>query len=231
MDLEDPLAYQRHVATSKALLAKEEWIVGMARGARVLDVGCIDHSVQTALDLGEGWLHRRLRGVAETVVGLDLLADAANELTAEHGFDIRVGDAESFDLGERFDLIVAGDLIEHLSNPGRFLECSAAHLEPEGRVVITTPNPFNIEQFAQALLRGHLFVNPEHALWLDPRTMHQLVSRSPLRLAEFAWIETRFHFHLRGGRLLRRVVNPLTRCAMDRRPILRRDFGVVLVAR
>ncbi len=231
MDLDEPSTFQRLVGAPSTLVPKEDWIVEMATGRRVLDVGCIDHSVETALGLGDEWLHHRLRTVATQLVGLDLLADAAATLTSEHGYDIRFGDAEAFDLEERFELVVAGDLIEHLSNPGRFLDCVAAHLDAGGRAVITTPNPFNIEQVVQGLVRDTVFVNPEHALWLDPRTMHQLVSRSPLRIVDFRWIDTRFHFVLKGGRVLRRILNPLTEVAMRRRPILGRDYGVVLELR
>lgn len=230
-DLDDLEDFKRHVASRTPEVSKDDWIVSLAPRCKVLDIGCIDHSVETALGLGSGWLHSRLREVADRLVGLDLLEDDAAALTRDHGYDIRFGDAESFDLGETFDLIVAGDLIEHLSNPGMFLERVAAHMSDDGRAVITTPNPFNIEQVVHVLFRNDLFVNPEHALWLDPRTIHQLVSRSPLRISEFRWIQTRFSFHLRGGRVARRVANPLSRASMRFRPLLRRDFGVVLTHR
>jgi 2-polyprenyl-3-methyl-5-hydroxy-6-metoxy-1,4-benzoquinol methylase len=231
VDLDDPSTFQRHIAASRPTIPKDEWIVGMASGREVLDLGCIDHSVDTALGLGDAWLHHRLQAAAARLVGLDLLVEDAEALSTQHGYDIRPGDAEDFHWPDRFDVIVAGDLIEHLSNPGRFLECVAEHLAPGGRAVVTTPNPFNIEQVIQALVRNQVFVNPEHALWLDPRTMHQLVARSPLRIDQFHWIDTRFHFHLRGGRIARRVLNPLMRGAMRYRPLVRRDFGVVLVSR
>lgn len=231
MELDDPGTFARLVGARGPVPPKEDWIVERARGRRVLDLGCIDHDVETALGLGERWLHRRLRDAAASLVGLDLLEDAAAALSADHGYDIRHGDVETFDLGERFDLVVAGDLIEHLSNPGLFLERVAAHLDDGGQAVITTPNPFNVEQVLQAVFRDQLFVNPEHALWLDPRTMHQLVSRSPLRVVDFQWIDTRFHFRLKGGRVLRRLVNPLADVVMRRHPLVGRDYGVVLERR
>jgi SAM-dependent methyltransferase len=228
VELGDRARYIEYVSGLRALRTKDELLVTLARRRKVLDLGCIDHSAETALDLGDAWLHSQLREVAEKLVGIDLLADDAATLN-ERGYDIRIADVEHLDLGETFDLVVAGDLIEHLSNPGLFLDSVARHLEPDGALVVTTPNPFNVEQFAQALFRNEVRANLEHTMWLDPRVMHELVARSPFEIVDFHWIDTRFHFVLRRGRVVRRIVNPLSRLAMRYRPILRRDFAVVLM--
>jgi SAM-dependent methyltransferase len=227
VDLRDRQRFVDYISTSREIVPKDQLLVSLARGRKVLDLGCIDHSADTALGLGTSWLHSQLRDAADELVGIDLLAGDAATLN-ERGYDIRVGDVEHLDLGETFDLAIAGDLIEHLSNPGLFLDSVARHLEPTSAFVITTPNPFNAEQFAQALFRNQIMANAEHTMWLDPRVMHELVSRSPFEIADFKWIDTRFHFVLKRGRFVRRVVNPLTRAAIRYRPILGRDFAVVL---
>ncbi len=43
--------------------------------------------------------------------------------------------------GERFDTIVGLAVIEHLPNPLGFLKDAAKRLAPNGRIVLTTPNP------------------------------------------------------------------------------------------
>jgi len=230
VDFRDRKAYVSYVARLNETVPKEDFIVEMARGRSVLDLGCIDHSADTALALGDRWLHARLRSVAERVVGVDMLAADAEVLNAR-GYDIRVADVELLDLGDQFDLIVAGDLIEHLSNMGRFLEAVSRHMHDQTAFVVTTPNPFNVEQFTQALFHNRIAVNAEHTAWIDPRVMHELVSRSPLEIVDFAWIDTRFHFRLTRGRVLPRIVNPLHDLVMRRRPVLRTDYAVVLKLR
>jgi SAM-dependent methyltransferase len=230
VDLSDRSAYVDYVTSLGPEIPKQAFVVELARGRSVLDLGCIDHSAETALDLGDEWLHARMASVATELVGVDLLSDDAGALNAR-GYDIRVGDVESFDLGRTFDLVVAGDLVEHLSNIGRFFDAVATHMTADSALVVTTPNPFNIEQFAQALLRNQIMANPEHTVWIDPRVMFELVSRSPFRIVDFRWIDTRFHFVIKGGRFARRIVNPINEIVMRRRPLLRRDYAVVLQLR
>ena len=51
------------------------------------------------------------------------------------------GNAESFDLmGEKFDIIVSLQVIEHLYNPDLMIDCVIKHLNPDGIFVLTTPN-------------------------------------------------------------------------------------------
>ena len=164
------------------------------------------------------------------MVGLDFLQTDAARLN-ERGYDIRVGDAEDFDLGRTFDLVVAGDIIEHLANPGGLLTSAARHMHSDSLAVITTPNPFNAEQLAWTLVRGHPMANEQHALWLDPMVAHEMVSRSPLEVVGFHWIDTRFAYPLYGPGPLPRIVNGLTRRIMARRPSTRRDFALVLARR
>jgi SAM-dependent methyltransferase len=48
-------------------------------------------------------------------------------------------DALDTALGRRFDLIVCADVVEHLANPDACLRFIRAHLAPDGRAVLSTP--------------------------------------------------------------------------------------------
>lgn len=196
------------------------------RGRRVLDLGCIDHSWRTAVELGDRWLHARLAAVADGIVGVDILADDARALS-ERGFDIRVGDVEDLDLGETFDVVVAGDLIEHLGRPLEFLHSIARHCHGGSRVYVSTPNPFNLEQVLHIVAGDGPRVNPQHVTWFDPEVLWQLVERSPLVVTDAWWVDTRFHFPLRG-RVRRRLAGAVVALAQRRWPRLRRDLLVEL---
>lgn len=51
------------------------------------------------------------------------------------------GNAESFDLnGEKFDIIVSLQVIEHLYNPDLMIDCVKKHLNQNGIFILTTPN-------------------------------------------------------------------------------------------
>ena len=81
------------------------------RGKDVLDVGCVDHTA--TLEATDTWLHKHIVRSATSAVGLDLLESEAAKLR-EKGYDIRSGDACSVSLDQTFDVVVAGEIIEHV---------------------------------------------------------------------------------------------------------------------
>ena len=158
-------------------------ILKWVKGPEVLDVGCTGHFVNIG---SPQWLHGRLREKFPSVSGIDI-SEANAAILRENGFDkIYVQSAESFELSEKFDTIVAGELIEHLSNPGLFLQRARAHLEPGGRLVLTTPNPFSMLFISYALLKcPKTCENVQHTCWFCPRTMAELVGRCGFRIEHF----------------------------------------------
>ena len=103
-------------------------------GKRVLDVGC-----------SSGYLARPLVATGCTVVGLERDATAAEEARAVCE-DVLVGDVETMDLPFEpgsFDIVLCGDLVEHLRDPQAFLARVRPLLRAEGRLVLTTPNVAN----------------------------------------------------------------------------------------
>jgi 2-polyprenyl-3-methyl-5-hydroxy-6-metoxy-1,4-benzoquinol methylase len=103
-------------------------------GKRVLDVGC-----------SSGYLARPLVAAGCTVVGLEVDPEAA-EAAREVCEEVLVGDVETMDLPFEqgaFDVVLCGDLIEHLRDPGAFLARIQPLLRPDGRLVLTTPNVAN----------------------------------------------------------------------------------------
>ncbi len=145
------------------------------RGKKVLDVGCVDH--RSANEQGEEWLHRVIREQASELVGLDFEADEVRKLI-ERGYNIVHGDAEVKDLGQTFDVVVAGELIEHLENPGLFLRNMRKHLVPGGELILTTPNPFYPKRLAEILVGRQAQVNPQHVSWFCPQTLKTMMART-----------------------------------------------------
>lgn len=113
-------------------LAAYRWVATRAAGRRVLDAGC-----------GEGYGTALLAERARMVVGIDR-PEPVGVATARYrapNLEYRVADLERLDgLGERFDLVVSCQVIEHLPDPVGFLRGLLAVTAAGGEIVVTTPN-------------------------------------------------------------------------------------------
>lgn len=170
------------------VLDRRAWLRGLARDRRVLDLGAADNR-HVAGHQAEGlWLHADLAEVAATCVGIDLDPDAVAALRKE-GWDLRVGDVEGLDLGERFDLVVAGELIEHLPNPGLLLASARRHLAPGGQLAISTPNAFALHARPGLLapLARTRGIHPEHVAWYCATTLRQLLTLQDWEVEEIGY--------------------------------------------
>lgn len=173
------------------------YLIHRAAGRRVLHLGCLDlPTTRAAVEAGE-WLHGRLRSTADAILGVDLAAAPPPEVEghfAEHEYaQCDVTDAEALARHvRRFrpDLVVFSEVIEHLPNPGGALEAlAAAGLEPDTRVLITTPNAFGFRRNALALAGRRERTHPDHVLLFSPYTLAHLAETSGLEVLELATYE------------------------------------------
>lgn len=151
------------------------YIPTLVRGLRVLDIGCVEHNLENRKR--EHWLHDRLVKSAASVLGLDYEADQIEQMKRE-GYNVIAADATNFSLSKEFDVIVAGEIIEHLLNPGLFLQCARRHLAPNGILIMTTPNANCLIYFLENLILGHEIDNPDHVAMYSPTTISLLLKKS-----------------------------------------------------
>jgi 2-polyprenyl-3-methyl-5-hydroxy-6-metoxy-1,4-benzoquinol methylase len=122
----------------------------------VLDVGC-----------GEGFFAAQLSRNGNRVVGIDALArpQHADAFTQYVQADLDRGmhDALPALRGQRFDVILLQDVLEHLRNPSAVLEACRNLVKPNGRVVVSVPNVANVTVRA-SLLAGRFEYTPRGIL-------------------------------------------------------------------
>ena len=160
-----------------------------AKNKSVLDLGSIDHDPENRFT--EFWLFQALLNVAHNLKGLDYYESGVKELQ-NHGYDIILGDAQNFDLNQNFDVITAGDIIEHLPNPGLMFEAVSKHLNSGGIFVLSTPNVFCWKYVLHFWFLGHSDrINKEHVSWYCPSVLKLLANRFGFECVEVEYSSRR----------------------------------------
>ena len=131
------------------------------KGLRILDIGC-----------GGGILSEPLARLGAAMVGADpsavnIAAAKQHADDAELAIDYRVGTAEALaDAGERFDVVLAMEVVEHVTDVTLFVKRCAEMVKPGGLMIVGTLNR-TLKSFALAI------VGAEYILRWLPRGTHQ----------------------------------------------------------
>lgn len=167
---------------------REDFILGKCNHKDVLDLGCIRHCADFSLS-NPNWLHKKIKSVAKKVIGIDYLPIEIEKLKRK-GYSVILGDvSKRLDIDDKFDVIVAGDLIEHLVNFEGFFENCRRLLKDDGILIITTANPFYSDEFNYLAWKKNFLVNPEHTCWIDPMCLEQLSERFGFIIDEIHYIK------------------------------------------
>jgi SAM-dependent methyltransferase len=168
----------------------EDLIIRYCADKEVLDIGCVNHD--PAKQGKSGWVHEDIRKVAKETVGMDILEEAAADLN-KRGYNIITADiSKPVKLEKKFDVIFAGNIIEHLSNFEGFWKNITGLLKDKGVILVATPNPFYMDQYFYSAFKGRVLINPEHTCWIDPVAMGQLAGRFGFDVDKVFWLSKKW---------------------------------------
>jgi 2-polyprenyl-3-methyl-5-hydroxy-6-metoxy-1,4-benzoquinol methylase len=183
------LEFFHPLPASEILAGRQGFLLAACAGRSVLHVGCVDSGLtQERFDLGE-LLHQRLALVARELWGTDVDVEGIRwlqDLGIERVFPI---DLCSETLGPElevasFDVIVLGEVLEHIPNPGAMLRRLRELMSPgRTRLIISVPNAFSLTGLF-ALAGGVESVHPDHNFYFSRTTLRTLLVKSGLSLVE-----------------------------------------------
>ena len=175
------------------------YVAHACRDRIVLDLGAMDETAFQAKRGRGTWLHEAIASTARQVVGLDSSADVP-----EQGLDTapnaRIERGDILDVGAWLErrafapeVVVAGELIEHLPNPLEFLRSLAAIPRLAGcTLILTTPNATAVHNVAIASLSRES-THRDHLCILSFKTLHSLCRRAGLAQWEIVPYRAAFH--------------------------------------
>jgi 2-polyprenyl-6-hydroxyphenyl methylase/3-demethylubiquinone-9 3-methyltransferase len=152
------LGYIRDAACAR--FARDPRSLTCLDGLRVLDIGC-----------GAGLLCEPMARLGAQVTGVDpsetnIAAAKLHAGQSRLSIDYRCTTVEAIDPHERFDIVLAMEVVEHVTDVGVFLGHCAARMKPTGLMVASTLNR-TWKSFALAI------VGAEYVLRWLPRGTHQ----------------------------------------------------------
>ncbi|WP_328332436.1 class I SAM-dependent methyltransferase [Kribbella sp. NBC_00382] len=135
---------------------------------RILEVGCgYGYFLKAALDAGYD------------AYGVDLSPSAVKFAEERYPGRVYCGFVEEVPelQGEKYDVIFASHLIEHITDPAAFLHTASGLLNPGGLVVMVTPNIGSLLSRVSGS-RWVSFKIPEHVSYYDHKTITELLHRT-----------------------------------------------------
>jgi 2-polyprenyl-3-methyl-5-hydroxy-6-metoxy-1,4-benzoquinol methylase len=172
---------------------RTDYILQACAGRTVLHLGCADMPY-TRMRLADGTLlYTMIDEVADRQLGVDLSAEGIGMLRAAGYQDLAVADVQQLieqnPFGERrFDVIIAGEIIEHLSNPGLFLESLKPLLaDSPTKLILTTINAYCAYRFFYSLVMRNESVHPDHVSYYSRKTLTALLTRHGYEIEDFSF--------------------------------------------
>ncbi len=178
-----------HKLPKAQLVDRIPYVAEQCRGRRTVHVGFVDAGYQEMQAEAGTWLHAHLAETATHLVGIDLDDDGVARAVAE-GYEAHVADCRDPDavdaLGlEPAEVVVAGEVIEHLDDPGSFLDGLHRLVAPGGTLVLTTPNASGLLN-GFAAMAGAEINHPDHVILFSWRTLTNLMGRHGWEVVETA---------------------------------------------
>jgi len=156
------------------------YIVRHARNKRVLDIGCWDETALFKKGTGH-LLHEEISRVASYVTGIDNSSKIPDEACVVNKnakiikMDACNMDKKLFENND-FDLIVAGEIIEHLSDTTYFF-LSLKNNYAGKQLICTTPNAFYIGNLLLGVFKREC-AHPDHLLLYSYKTLNTVCKKA-----------------------------------------------------
>ena len=158
---------------------REEYICSLCINKSILHLGATDAPFTKKSIESDVFLHFKLMQISKEIIGIDLSIDMIKWLKDNHDItNIKYGNIEVYTdyPDQKFDVIIAGEILEHLSNPGKALDCLHSIATAKTQLIITVPNAYSLKGFLRAVAK-HELVHQDHTSFYSLYTLKNLLYR------------------------------------------------------
>lgn len=165
-----PPAYMEkmhHEIPDAESVKRVDYLLQRAKDKVILDIGCT------------GVLSAALAKVAKEYHGID----NQKVKNLPNFYMVELEQTDSLPKIPDVELVIASEVIEHLSNAGHFLKLLKRYHCP---IIITAPNAFSVAG-KRWLQQGIEVVNKDHVAWYSWYTLKALLERNGFEVLDFRW--------------------------------------------
>lgn len=197
------------------LVQRLDFILDACKGKRVLHLGCTNYPYTEDAIRDGSLLHFAIQNVATEVYGFDMDEKGMDILRSHGSTHLYYANLEELDkvpLNETFDVIIAGEMIEHLNNPGLFLKGIQRFCRPDTKLIVTTINAYcGMRFFHYAFTKRYGRnepVHPDHVMYYSYHTLTEMLNRYNYDIEDFMFYDLG-HEHRPTTPRLFRIVNDI----------------------
>lgn len=181
----------------------EKELLQIVKQQNVLEIGGLGDFERYMAEDFASWRHARFKDHANTLKGIDINKRYVDQ-AIDRGFNYDVADIEDENtlsgMGQ-YDVILLLDVIEHLSNVGTGLCNIKKLLKTGGKVVITTPNPYSLNNIFRLFTRSEIAEYHDHTCNILISHFEQLFLRTGFRILKAEYVtfqDSRSGFNIRS---------------------------------
>jgi len=170
-------------------------ILREVKAKHVIHVGCVDHIPLIDIKIQKDqWLHKLITDTAAKCIGIDINQEGINYIREQHGYlNVFFADLLKDDIPElmdvRWDIMVLGEILEHVDNPVSFLKSIRERFASSTiKILITVPNAFSYFQW-KSLKEHKEVINSDHRYYFSPFTLAKVLYQAGFRLQEVSFAD------------------------------------------
>lgn len=176
-------------------MTRHDWVLSKIKPSdTVLHVGAAGNDWELDMRWSETIpLHHKIWQKAKKTIAVDISHKGISELR-ERGYEAYEWDVE-FSVGLipwspiEFDVIVVGEVIEHLTNFGDAIDNLNGFLSDDGKMVFTTPNMLGFWSFVTYGILGKHETHEEHVCGFKSDFINNLAERHGLDVDEITYAD------------------------------------------
>ncbi|MBX2923501.1 MAG: hypothetical protein KF746_14970 [Chitinophagaceae bacterium] len=181
-----------------------DYILAHCADKKVLHFGFTDYPYTKEKISSSDLLHLQLKEVAAELWGADNNKASIYEYVRLTGdtnvLECDIMNIKSSHVNKDFDIVLLGEIIEHLKNPHQAIEALYDAISGNTLLLVTTPNYISLQNFAAGLHQMEM-IHPDHYWYFSPVTLLKLFP-----VEKFELIDLNFGMHFQKGKELNYVL-------------------------